>query len=148
MESAAAFGSSRSRSELGWLQSQERKFEADGGLCTQQCGVGGFLCNCDRSLHVAGLDSGSTSGVSGRLFASLPEQNGRDSQAASENDKPKRKESDRVARGALPEGFALLSLVVFFFSGLMALLFFSIGRSVSRLPSQYTDPTHCPNEES
>lgn len=124
---------------------QPRPLVSDENITGQSIGISGGHY---RGLHIAGLSSSSAPSVPRLFLASKPEQNGRDRQSAGENDEPKREESDRIARSALPKGFAFLSLVVFFFSGLVTFLLLGISRSIGSLPTQNSNPKNGSDEKS
>jgi hypothetical protein len=90
--------------------------------------------------HVAGLDRSGSSGVAKLSLASEPEEESGSAKAYSGDNQPKREKGYRVGRSPLPDGFAFFCLVTGALSGIMALLLLGIGRSISRLPSEYGRP--------
>jgi hypothetical protein len=98
--------------------------------------------------HVAGLDGGSPPTVAKLSLASEPEQKGRSAKANSGDNQPEREKGYRVGRSPLPDGFAFFTLVAGALSGIITFLLLGIGRSISRLPSEYGSPKHSRYKES
>src|ERR1700675_1058966 len=99
-----------------------------------------FVGCCNGRPYVAGLDGGGTPRMPKLLLASAPEHDRRDAEPNGRDDQPKREKRDRIGRSPLPEGFALFCLVMGLLSGLVTFLLLSIGRSISRLPSEAPGP--------
>jgi hypothetical protein len=101
----------------------------------------------DRCFHIAGLDYGRSARMAELFLAGYPEHESGNAETDGRNNEPKREESYRIGRRPLPNGFAFFSIVAGLFGGIVTFLLLSIGRSISRLPSEYSGPKHCGDKE-